>query len=87
MMNDDYICIAFLFALATYLTRKKLWSFCVESEYYRFMTMVTLDMQIVGEHFLSASPGRVKNIHFSISSRLALGPTQAPVQWVLGVKH
>jgi hypothetical protein len=30
----------------------------------------------------SSSPGRVKNFHFSISSRLALGSTQAPIKWV-----
>jgi hypothetical protein len=38
------------------------------------------------------SPGRVKNFHFSMSSRLALGFTQPPIQWVpgalsLGVKR
>jgi hypothetical protein len=31
----------------------------------------------------SSSPGRVKNFHFSTSSRPALGPTQSPIQWVL----
>jgi hypothetical protein len=31
----------------------------------------------------SLSPGRVKNVHFSISSRPALGATQPPSQWVL----
>jgi hypothetical protein len=25
---------------------------------------------------------RFKNYHFSMSSRLALGPTQLPIQWV-----
>jgi hypothetical protein len=30
-------------------------------------------------------PGRVKNFHFSMSSRPALGSTQPPIQWVLGV--
>jgi hypothetical protein len=30
----------------------------------------------------SSSPGRVKNFHFSISFRPALGPTQPPIQWV-----
>jgi hypothetical protein len=30
------------------------------------------------------SPGRIKNFHFSISSRPALGPTQSPIQWVVG---
>jgi hypothetical protein len=30
----------------------------------------------------SSSPGRVKNILFSTSSRPALGPTQPPIQWV-----
>jgi hypothetical protein len=30
----------------------------------------------------SSSPGRVKNFHFSKSSRPALGPTQPPIQWV-----
>jgi hypothetical protein len=30
----------------------------------------------------SLSPGRVKNIHFSMSSRPALGSTQPPIQWV-----
>jgi hypothetical protein len=29
----------------------------------------------------SSSPGRVKNFHFSISSRLALGSTQPPIQY------
>jgi hypothetical protein len=28
--------------------------------------------------------GKVKNIHFSISSKPALGPTQPHVQWVSG---
>jgi hypothetical protein len=27
----------------------------------------------------SSSPGRVKNFYFSMSSRLALGPTQPPI--------
>jgi hypothetical protein len=31
-----------------------------------------------------SSPGRVKNVHFSISSRPALGSTQPPIQWVPG---
>jgi hypothetical protein len=35
----------------------------------------------------SSSPGRVKNVHFSILSRPALGPTQHPMKWVLGVKQ
>jgi hypothetical protein len=30
----------------------------------------------------SSSPGRVKNFHFSMSSRPALGFTQPPIQWV-----
>jgi hypothetical protein len=29
-------------------------------------------------------PGTVKNVHFSFSSRPALGPTQFPIQWVPG---
>jgi hypothetical protein len=29
-------------------------------------------------------PRRIKNFHFSISSRPALGPTQNPIQWVPG---
>jgi hypothetical protein len=32
----------------------------------------------------NSSPGRVKNFLFSTSSRPALGPTQPPIQWVLG---
>jgi hypothetical protein len=32
----------------------------------------------------SSSPGRVKNVHFSISSRPALGSTQPPTKWVPG---
>jgi hypothetical protein len=32
----------------------------------------------------SSSPGRVKNIHFSISSTPPLGSTQPPIQWVPG---
>jgi hypothetical protein len=32
----------------------------------------------------SSSPGRVKNVLFSTSSRSALGYTQPPIQWVLG---
>jgi hypothetical protein len=32
-----------------------------------------------------SSPSRVKNIHFPMSSRLALGPTQHPTFRVLGV--
>jgi hypothetical protein len=35
----------------------------------------------------SSSPGRVKNFHFSISSRPALGSTQPPIKWVPGVKR
>jgi hypothetical protein len=35
----------------------------------------------------SSSPGRVKNFHFSISSRQALGSTQPPIKWVPGVKR
>jgi hypothetical protein len=33
----------------------------------------------------SSSPGGDKNSHFSISSRPALGPTQHPIQWILGL--
>jgi hypothetical protein len=33
----------------------------------------------------SSNPGIVKNIHFSMSSGLALGPTQSPSQWIAGV--
>jgi hypothetical protein len=32
----------------------------------------------------SSSPGRVKNFHFSISPRPALGSTQPPIKWVPG---
>jgi hypothetical protein len=32
----------------------------------------------------SSNPSRVKNFHFSISYRPALGPTQPPIQWVPG---
>jgi hypothetical protein len=32
----------------------------------------------------SSSPGRVKNFHFSMSSRPALGSTKPPIQWVRG---
>jgi hypothetical protein len=35
----------------------------------------------------SSSPGRVKNFHFSISSRPALGSTQPPIKWVPGVNR
>jgi hypothetical protein len=31
-----------------------------------------------------SSPGRVKNFHFSMSSRPALGSTQPPIQWSPG---
>jgi hypothetical protein len=33
---------------------------------------------------LSLNLGRIKNIHFSTLSRYDLGPTQPPMQWVLG---
>jgi hypothetical protein len=32
----------------------------------------------------SSSPGRIKNCHFSISSRPSLGSTQPPIKWVPG---
>jgi hypothetical protein len=31
----------------------------------------------------SSNPSRVKNLHFSMLSRLALGPTQTPIQYEL----
>jgi hypothetical protein len=34
----------------------------------------------------SLSPSRVKNFLFSMFSRPTLGPTQSPMQWVLGAK-
>jgi hypothetical protein len=34
----------------------------------------------------SSSPGRVKNVLFSISFRRVQGPTQPPIQWGPGVK-
>jgi hypothetical protein len=33
----------------------------------------------------SSSPGRVKNVHFSILSRPDLGSTQPPIKWVPGL--
>jgi hypothetical protein len=33
---------------------------------------------------LVLSPGRAKNFHFFILTRLALGLSQPPMQWVLG---
>jgi hypothetical protein len=35
----------------------------------------------------NSSPGRVKNVLFSMSSRPALGSTQPPIQWVPWVKR
>jgi hypothetical protein len=35
----------------------------------------------------SSSPNRLKNFHFSVSSRLALGFPQPPIHWVPGVKQ
>jgi hypothetical protein len=35
----------------------------------------------------SLNPGRGKIFLFYITSRLALGPTQPPIQWVSGVKQ
>jgi hypothetical protein len=35
----------------------------------------------------SSSPGSVKHLHFSISSRPALGSTQPPIKWVPGVNR
>jgi hypothetical protein len=39
-----------------------------------------------GQHswYSDWSPGMVKNFLFSMSSRLSLGPTQPPIQWVEG---
>jgi hypothetical protein len=36
---------------------------------------------------LSSSPDRIKNLHFSVSSRPALWPNQPPIQWVPGIKR
>jgi hypothetical protein len=33
----------------------------------------------------SSTPDRVRNFHFSILSNAALGSTQLPIQWILGV--
>jgi hypothetical protein len=45
-----------------------------------------------GQHWLwagrlrgqSSNPGRIKNFLFSAASRVDLGPTQLPSQWVTG---
>jgi hypothetical protein len=37
--------------------------------------------------FVPSSPGTIKNFLFSMSSRLVLGPTELPIQWVPGVKR
>jgi hypothetical protein len=39
---------------------------------------------VLDNQLSSSSPDRVKNFHFSISSRRTLWPSQSPVQWVLG---
>jgi hypothetical protein len=36
---------------------------------------------------LSSSPGKVKNLHFTTSSKSALGPTQPSIQWIPRVKR
>jgi hypothetical protein len=46
-------------------------------------TVYRLDNQAGG----SSSPDKVKNFHFSISSRPALGSTQPPIKWVPGIKR
>jgi hypothetical protein len=38
--------------------------------------------ELVGRGVGVPSPGRVKNFHFSISSRSTLGSSQRPIQWV-----
>jgi hypothetical protein len=56
-------------------------------EYWRLQSKHILTCIYLGWTTERSSPGRVKNFHFSMSSRPALGSTQPPVQWVPGVKR
>jgi hypothetical protein len=63
---------------------------CVSSNSYssssRFLVSVVSKNKLANlsrrQRDLSSSPGMVNNLHFSILSRLVLGPNQPPIQWV-----
>jgi hypothetical protein len=63
------------------------------AKYFRLNTLSSKEPQQLsrysdclraGRRSRSLSPGRVKNFHFSTSSRPALRSTQPPIQWVPG---
>jgi hypothetical protein len=49
------------------------------------MKLLIMQFSPISGHFMSSSPGSVKNFLFSKSSTPALGSTQPPIQWVPGV--